>query len=179
VGRPKLPRIQLPPDTIWTCKDCGDKKLVGEFVKNKRVRLGYTHLCKLCHNEHEKKRPKTKTARNAANQRYREKYHTDSKERERVGKVSKIYRRRSYLKMKYGVTEEQVVALRKYQGNKCAICLKPFTKTPCLDHDHETKTLRGLLCAACNLGLGKFEDDTCRLDRAIAYLIRPPVEYRA
>lgn len=53
------------------------------------------------------------------------------------------------------------------QDAVCWIC----GKTPVVpDHDHQTGQLRGLLCAGCNLGIGKFADDPSRLRRAAEYL---------
>jgi len=39
-----------------------------------------------------------------------------------------------------------------------------------LDHDHKTKEFRGWLCHPCNRGLGGFNDDVRKLDRAKTYL---------
>lgn len=58
------------------------------------------------------------------------------------------------------------------QGNQCAICGKDFhqRKVPHVDHDHATGVVRGLLCRACNIGLGKFEDNVEALRRAADYV---------
>jgi hypothetical protein len=40
----------------------------------------------------------------------------------------------------------------------------------CIDHDHARKTVRGLLCNACNTAIGLFEEDLDRFDAAAAYL---------
>jgi len=55
--------------------------------------------------------------------------------------------------------------VRKYyklfakQGGRCAICRKWPTKKPlCVDHDHKTGKVRGLLCASCNIRLGHWHD---------------------
>ena len=64
------------------------------------------------------------------------------------------------------------------QGGKCAICekekpLNRHAKLPFhVDHDHVTGKVRGLLCAACNLGLGMLKDRIESFDNAKAYLAR-------
>ena len=79
-------------------------------------------------------------------------------------------RRRWHLKHAYGITPEQHDAMLAEQAGACAICDTPLGSDPHVDHCHETKEVRGLLCRTCNLGLGHFKDNTARLSRAIAYL---------
>lgn len=43
----------------------------------------------------------------------------------------------------------------KKQKNKCAICGRK-NQAWCLDHDHETGRIRGVLCRGCNSVEGKF-----------------------
>lgn len=74
-------------------------------------------------------------------------------------------------RVKYGVTAEQFNELMKAQDSCCAICRKPFEdKSPVVDHNHETKEVRGLLCTACNNGLGLFRDSKRLLAQASEYL---------
>lgn len=82
--------------------------------------------------------------------------------------------RRSQLKLKYGITQEQFDSLLKKQGFACAICgaNNPSHSSGqwCVDHDHKTGAVRGLLCAHCNLGLGHLQDSISVLFKAIKYL---------
>lgn len=55
------------------------------------------------------------------------------------------------------------------QKGLCAICQRPMTKIN-IDHCHKTNKLRGLLCTACNVGLGNFQDSIPTLKKAIEYL---------
>ncbi len=61
------------------------------------------------------------------------------------------------------------------QKGCCAICGTTdsghnVTNHLLVDHDHSTGKVRGLLCSSCNLGIGKFKDDTNLLATAINYL---------
>lgn len=62
------------------------------------------------------------------------------------------------------------------QDGKCGICgisQKQLGKTLCIDHDHETDKVRGLLCGNCNSALGMFDCDKYHTDQlvlAIRYL---------
>ena len=70
---------------------------------------------------------------------------------------------------RYGFTEVTYKAMLDAQSSVCAVCKElPATH---IDHDHKTGKVRGLLCAACNRGLGVFNDDVNRLLSAMEYLI--------
>jgi hypothetical protein len=83
--------------------------------------------------------------------------------------------RKSALKRNYGLSPVDFTSLLKKQGGKCAICssTNPGGKGNFhVDHDHETGQVRGLLCADCNMGLGKFKDSVGVLKAAASYLRR-------
>lgn len=72
----------------------------------------------------------------------------------------------------YGLTPEDYEMLLVNQEERCAICGEtPLRGVLYVDHDHETGKVRGLLCGACNSGLGQFRDDPNVLRAAIDYLI--------
>ena len=104
--------------------------------------------------------------------RYREKYPEKSRESSRrwaAKNVERVKRRTRF--RKYGLTEERFRAMREEQGYKCAICRNPLTqKNLCIDHNHETGKVRGLLCKSCNQYLGRIREQAVLLRTAIDYL---------
>lgn len=83
--------------------------------------------------------------------------------------------RKRWLRVNYGMVVEEFESLLAAQSFGCAICRVPFNPdgrdlAPCVDHSHSTGQVRGLLCHACNLGIGHFKDDPDRLRSAIKYL---------
>jgi hypothetical protein len=76
---------------------------------------------------------------------------------------------------RYGLTLDAYNALVDAQDGVCAICGKPEQAKRgclCVDHDHNTGQVRGLLCTRCNTGLGMFLDNPSLLLEAVAYLER-------
>jgi hypothetical protein len=72
---------------------------------------------------------------------------------------------------KYGISEEEYDAMLRRQRGLCGICKrKPGKRRLCVDHDHETGQVRGLLCHKCNCGIGFYRDDPRLTRAAAAYL---------
>jgi hypothetical protein len=89
----------------------------------------------------------------------------------------KLFYRRAELRRKFGLSLEDYNAMLEEQGGVCAICAQPETAIRqgrvlplAVDHNHKTGALRGLLCTACNIGIGSLAESTERLNAAIAYL---------
>jgi len=73
---------------------------------------------------------------------------------------------------KFGLTADQYHAMVAEQHGVCAICRKSQAKKDlAIDHCHQTGQVRGLLCAACNLGIGHFRDDPKLLLESAKYLL--------
>jgi hypothetical protein len=88
-------------------------------------------------------------------------------------------RRRRVLQTTFGLSLEQYEAMHESQKGLCAICHKPetaknnydaVTRKLAVDHNHSTGKIRGLLCSACNTGLGLLQDNPAVLQAAIEYL---------
>ena len=73
----------------------------------------------------------------------------------------KLRNRKSQLKRKYGLSLLAFESMSKQQSNSCAIC--KLNVPLCVDHDHKTGNVRGLLCFHCNVGLGYFKDEISSL----------------
>lgn len=80
---------------------------------------------------------------------------------------------------RYGITLEQKEAMIESQNGLCAICHNPFTKTnkPCVDHCHETKVIRGILCIGCNRALGRLGDSIEKIENVLNYLKRSTLTF--
>lgn len=77
----------------------------------------------------------------------------------------------------FGLSLAEYGKLLVAQNGVCAICRQEETekrggneKSLAVDHDHATGTIRGLLCAACNQGIGKLKDDPAVLRAAADYI---------
>lgn len=77
------------------------------------------------------------------------------------------------LKSRYGITLDQYREMLAEQNNGCAMCGKSPEengKRLCVDHNHKTDEVRGLLCVGCNRWVGLVESVFPMKLKAIAYL---------
>lgn len=160
----RLPNLHKG-STSKPCCECKQVKLLTEFTCRRKEPDGLARQCRDCLKKRRDawidKNPNRPD--NGASQRYKERY----PER----------RIESIMKCKYGIGFKEYNSLMESQGEKCAICgappvIRPHStrKTLCIDHDHETGTVRGLLCRQCNHGIGLFADNPEILERAASYL---------
>ncbi len=148
-----------PPGTVRKCRGCGETKPHDEFAWNHCARNGNrwyrASRCKGC--------ACWKTKRCLTAKHGDRGYHAQT------------------LKRLYGLSLAEFDAMLAAQGGVCLICGGTET-TPkrkggkirpmCVDHDHTTGAVRGILCATCNNGLGCFKDDPVRVQSALDYLKR-------
>lgn len=143
-------------------KICTKCKKIGDFSKDKTKKDGLHSICKKC--------------QKITTQNYL-KNNTDVHEKRK--QISKLWRTNNYeksqqsvtnatLKSKYGITLNEYNELLKNQNFCCAVCFDVPTKQRLhVDHCHKTMKVRGLLCQACNVSIGKMKDDPSLL-RALA-----------
>ena len=91
------------------------------------------------------------------------------------------HERGKVLKSRYGITQREYDVILRAQDFVCAVCGKPERTIQrkgspiqflAVDHDHETNTIRGLLCQPCNRHLGNMGDNLEGVMRFVRYLER-------
>lgn len=99
--------------------------------------------------------------------------------RSKINATRRAGYREKYLARQYGITQADFDKLLVKQNGRCAICQTDNpgkhgrkTDTECwhVDHDHQTGRVRGLLCFACNVGIGHLKDDPVLVKAALQYL---------
>lgn len=85
--------------------------------------------------------------------------------------------KRPHLLRNFGITGPEYDAMWNHQGGLCAICNRPEKRTHraarvrlAVDHCHETRKVRGLLCRDCNTALGLMQDSLFIVSQAQVYL---------
>lgn len=133
-------RRRIQKDGKWKCVKCNNWKLPSEFYKSSRDWNGIKTTCKNCGVEHHRE-------------------------------YMYVYN----IKRKYGISIYEYETLLIKQNGVCAICKNKKLSSKkngrlCVDHNHESGEIRGLLCSNCNTALGLMKDDINSLKMAIEYL---------
>jgi hypothetical protein len=124
------------------CGKCKITKPLDEFHGQKSSKTGKHSYCKPCANQTQR----------------------DS----RVRNYTPTQKRKWQLSTRYNMTPEMYDQRLSDQNGVCAICEQEM-KRPCVDHSHITGSVRGILCHACNIRIGGWDDLEWR-ERAQAYL---------
>jgi hypothetical protein len=131
------------------CTVCNEVKPIAAYHRHAAYKTGRYSRCAECAREANKKWRNTKDYNGISNSRS-----TD------VGR-------------RFGLSSHQYKAL--LEKGKCDICKEPLVLGKsgfAIDHDHKTGKTRGILCARCNLVLGKIKDDIMLLRAAARYLVK-------
>jgi hypothetical protein len=132
--------------------------------------------CEPCREERRKARNREKSQRwkeanRAHHVAYLRQYHQDRKDDPEYRRA----RREGMVFYKFGITQAELVALDAAQNGRCAICggppNGPGTRLH-IDHCHNSKKIRGLLCSKCNTAVGLLDDSPERAEQLAAYLRR-------
>lgn len=99
-------------------------------------------------------------------------YATNRLWQENNSEYKRMYHLWHYHKRQWGCTKEAFETIRPKLKGPCEICgaVRGKGVRMTIDHCHEKNVYRGVLCDACNHGIGNFRDDTERLRKAIVYL---------
>ena len=126
------------------CSGCNQEKAFTEFHKRNDRPCGYKNYCKDC-----------------ANERRKEYYNRDKES----GALKEMIWRRAGINM----THEAYVKRYEELDGCCEIC---DTKCDvlCVDHNHETGEVRGLLCTPCNLAIENLQESVEVMRNAIKYI---------
>jgi Recombination endonuclease VII len=134
------------------CSKCNKSKSVVDFYRASNMKSGYRNSCKECDKQ------------------YNKKWQNKSTSKETWRKASNRYDHRvARRKRLYGLSDEAYQALLVKQNNRCGICQQRL-KIACVDHDHATGKVRGLLCSRCNRSIGLLGDSKEALQRALDYI---------
>ncbi len=147
------------------CNKCQEvKPLVEFYVKRYKSGLvGHRSKCMTCSvMERDEWRHKNWAKDTARNNAYNKRNHL----RVRGHKLKKYWP---------GTTPEQAnanyEALLAAQGGGCGICSQ-VKKAYHVDHCHSTKVVRGILCNACNRGIGMLQDSVAIVQSALTYVTK-------
>lgn len=78
-----------------------------------------------------------------------------------------------HLRRTYGLSYKEYIQLLEEQNGACAICQRPaemFQRRLCVDHNHKSGEVRGLLCIRCNREIIGRQTDPELFFRAAEYL---------
>ena len=159
----KISQYRLPLDFAGetkTCKECQEPKPLSEFHKRAAEPDGLNTRCKPC------ARARLNGYRKANPEGTRRLY---NKAHDRIRRDDPDYRYR----WAYGMDRGEYDALVEKQDGKCGICgvTENLNRNRwCVDHDHSTGKVRGLLCVKCNTGIGNLGDTLEAVEKAVKYL---------
>ena len=103
-------------------------------------------LCAACYQRYRRRQfPDVAQKHRDANKRYRLFHPNYRKSRQGIER-----------RQRYGLSQTDYDLLMLRANGKCELCQTPAEKL-CIDHDHSSGKIRGILCDRCNKALGAYE----------------------
>lgn len=100
-------------------------------------------------------------------------YHAAHSKRDRVRVIERMFWwGRDH---RLGVTRADYECACAFQDHKCALCRTKLPERDCVDHDHKTGLVRGILCYGCNTHFEREGSSASKLTLVRRYLSRPYV----
>ncbi len=169
------------------CTKCKQEKPESEFYKRNGKCVS---ACRSCTNEYWKRHYqankeivqhrvyKYKTEHQEQSRDYYAQYYADNREKlnaykAKWSKDNPMKALNISLKRRFGISRLDYESMLASQEGRCAICGSSDPRIGncfCVDHDHKTGKIRGLLCRHCNSLIGFARDEQVVLERAIVYL---------
>lgn len=165
-------------DTDRLCTACRKRKPLEDFTKWSKGRDGLSPHCRAC----KKKKRLAYMNRNRATLSKRQREYrlknldaikTYAKKYYQQNKTLFRQHRTKNLRKKYRITNADFDRMAESQGYVCAICRslpQPRFGVLCVDHDHATGVVRGLLCHNCNSAIGLLKESAEIVHSAFKYM---------
>lgn len=179
-AREALRANPVDPPESKTCPICEQVKPGAEFYRDRNSGDGASGYCRVCtvarHHAWRADRrardtipiPESKPCPKCRVTKSASEFALDRSKTDGLATHCRSCRSAASRARKYGMSEAQYRELMIKQSNSCGICQK--TGPLCVDHDHETGEVRGLLCTPCNVAVGILGDSVDSLQRALNYL---------
>jgi predicted Fe-S protein YdhL (DUF1289 family) len=142
---------------IRVCRKC-ETALVAEENWSKYRALKRHNICNTCYKEYQK-------TYHEANKAKRNKQSTKNYQDNKDVILDKM--KYSTIWNKYTLSKNEYLFL--VEDGECFVCKE--TENLCIDHDHYTGEIRGVLCSKCNLGLGLLGDTLQSIENIRQYLL--------
>ena len=146
VHRERVRKRVKPELVAKRCTGCALMKMSEEFYRRPGSPDGFYQRCKQC---------------------------TESERadlRSKQGTVLVARQNRRKILGKYKLSNEAYERMAAEQNSKCAACGQTPDSVLCVDHDHSTGRVRGLLCKRCNWVLGHANEDPGVLHGLLNYI---------
>ncbi len=148
------------------CSTCEKEKSLDEFYKSKiaigPICKGRQSQCKECYRSRDRRIDKSKSR------------YTRRRPLDVPIKKGGLSNRERHLRYDLGIELSDYEKMFKKQRRRCAICgsTNPghISGHMSVDHDHETKAIRSLLCSGCNLMIGHSKESPTILRLGAEYL---------